>query len=40
MVRLVKAEKMVLSGQDDFDSEYIVLDGSPDDNMAFMPLYM
>ena len=39
MVRLVRAEKMVLSGlvfakkdsQDDFDSEYIGFDGSPDD---------
>ena len=47
VVRLVRAEKMVLSGlvfarysQDDFDSEYTGFDGSPDDNMAFMPLYM
>ena len=40
MVRLVRAEKMVLSGlvfarkrksQDDFDSECIGFDGSPDD---------
>ena len=41
MVRLVRAEKMVLSGlvfarkiatsQDDFESEYIGFDGTPDD---------
>ena len=39
MVRLVRAEKMVLSGlvfarkiaKDDFDSEYIGFDGTPDD---------
>ena len=37
MVRMVGAEKMVLSGlvfadsQDDFDSEYTGFDGSPDD---------
>ena len=42
MIRLVREEKMVLSGlvfareperesQDDFDSEYIGFDGTPDD---------
>ena len=41
MVRLVRAEKMVLSGlvftrkiatsQDDFESEYVGFDGTPDD---------